>query len=130
MMEPSLALQGTILSALKGNTPAGQSVFDSIRPNVFPRIQIGGAQVISDDPLCVEGVEVYFQVDVYSRAEGFPEVKEIAWKARDLLHKRPLETPDWLLIDIRLNDAVYTREGEKNDISRARMTLKGYMERP
>lgn len=129
MSEPSLILQGAIFAAIKGNTAAGANVFDVIRPDVFPRIQIGSGQTVTDEPDCVEGVEVFFQVDVYSKSEGYLEVKSIAWQVRELVHKKALPVADWTLIDIRLNDAVYSRE-EANGVSRARMTLNAYMEMP
>lgn len=127
MIEPSLALQGAIFAATKGNTAAGDNVFDKVRPEVYPRVQIGAAQTISDEPDCVEGVEVFFQVDVYSKTEGFLECKSITWQLRSLLHKKALPVSEWTLIDLRLDDAVYTRD-DATGVARGRMNLRAYME--
>lgn len=127
MIEPSLSLQGAIFAAIKGNTAAGDNVFDKIRPDVYPRIQLGSAQTVSDEPDCVEGVEVFFQVDVYSKAEGFLETKSIAWQLRNLIHKKALPVAEWTLIDLRLDDADYTRD-DATGVSRGRMNLRAYME--
>ncbi|WP_413709383.1 DUF3168 domain-containing protein [Rhizobium sp. Rhizsp82] len=130
MIEPSLALQGAILTAVKGQTDAGDNVFDRIEPLVFPRVQIGGGQTILNEPDCIEaGAEIYFQIDVFSKAAGYPEVKTIAWQIRYQVHKKALPLDGWSLIDLQLNDAVYSREAD-GEISRARMTLRGYVEAP
>lgn len=127
MIEPTLALQGGIFAAIKNNTAAGGNVFDKVRPDVFPRIQIGSGQVVTDEPDCVEGAEVFFQVDVYSKGEGFLECKSITWEVKSLLHKQPLTVAEWTLIEVRLSDADYSRD-DVTGISRGRMTLRAYME--
>lgn len=85
MSEPSLALQRGIYATLTGAAAVtalvGTRVFDRVTPNApFPYIRIASAdQVIAEDQDCIdECVEVYAQVDVFSRAQGKVEAKNIA----------------------------------------------------
>ena len=84
MSEPSAALQRGIYAALT-NTPTitglvGTRVYDRVSPTAtFPYVRIGSDQTVSDDIDCVEeSVEVFSQVDVFSRAQGKVEAKNIA----------------------------------------------------
>lgn len=85
MSEPSLALQRGIYATLTAATEVtalvGSRVFDQVAPNpTFPYIRIGNDQVLaSDTPDCLpDCVEVYAQVDVYSRQQGKTEAKAVA----------------------------------------------------
>lgn len=127
MSEPTLALQGAVFAALKGNTAASANVFDKVTPNLFPRIQIGSGLAIPDDADCVDGFEVTFQIDVYSKGEGYPEVKAIAGEIHGLLHKKPLAVVGYELVDMWLSGASFSREQDET-ISRARIGLEARME--
>jgi len=127
MAEPTLALQGAIFTALHGHTDAGNNVFDRVRPNIFPRIQIGGGQSVTDDAQCIDGWEVYFQIDVYSNAEGYPEVKTIAGQIHSLLHNQELAVDDFALVSMSVTGIVYSREQDET-ISRARISVEALME--
>lgn len=88
--DPSLALQAMLVSVLRGNTNAGQAVYDrvpSANANTYPRITIGPAQALPDNADCIEGTESFLQVDIWSRAVGFPEIKTIAGQVRSLLNR-------------------------------------------
>jgi hypothetical protein len=83
--EPSLALQRGIYATLTSDAAVtaliGQRVFDRITPGAsFPYIRLAAAdQVIAEEQDCIdECVEVYAQVDVFSRAQGKVEAKNIA----------------------------------------------------
>lgn len=126
MASPSLALQVAIVAALKNNTGAGASVFDKVTPGIFPRIAIGSGQEIGEDLGCLTHYDVYFQVDVYSKADGWRECKTIASEVRTLLNHAALSVTDFQLTNLTVQDAVYSRENEEK-ISRARMTLYASM---
>jgi hypothetical protein len=86
MSDPSLELQAALISALKNNIGAavGARVYDQVPGPVapattaqFPYVTLGDCQVLPDKADCIDGVEVYPQIDVWSRAVGYPETKTI-----------------------------------------------------
>ncbi|MDH4993304.1 DUF3168 domain-containing protein [Aquamicrobium lusatiense] len=127
MSEPTLALQGAVYTALHGNTTAGANVFDRLTPNVFPRIQIGQGMKVRDDSSCVDGWHVYFQIDVYSNADGYREAKLIAGDIERLLHKQDFAVPNYNVVDVWTEGAVFSREAD-GVISRARIDVEATME--
>jgi hypothetical protein len=89
--EPSLALQGAIVTALTADTAlstliAGR-VFDRVAPNAArPYVRYGGDQVVPDKAECLErSVEIYVTLDVFSDAVGKPEAKRIVGATVDAL---------------------------------------------
>lgn len=128
MSEPTLALQGAIYTALHGNTTAGANVFDRLTPNVFPRIQIGGGDAVPDDADCLAGWNVAMQIDVFSKGDGYREVKQIAGQIYGLVHKQNITTAGGFeIVDLWMDGAVFSRESD-GVISRARIMLEATME--
>ena len=104
MTEPSLALQGAIVAALKASAALGaligDRVFDRVPAGaVKPYIRIGDDQVIPDPAECFErSAEVFATLDVFSSAVGKPEAKRIAGAIVDALDHAHLDLgPDWTL---------------------------------
>lgn len=95
MSDPSLELQAAIVAALK-NSPAvtalvGNRIYDAVPSNAtFAYISLGDCQVLPDKADCLDGAEVFLQVDVWSRAVGYPESKTIAKAVVDKLDDQPL----------------------------------------
>lgn len=97
MSDPSLALQGAIVAALQGavavTSLVGDRIYDQVpRPvppatgPTFPYITVGDGQVLGDDTEdCGDGSEVVLQIDAWSRAIGYPQVKQIAAAIRSAL---------------------------------------------
>lgn len=125
MSDPAFALQDAIYDALKGNTDAGNNVFDAVpASNPFPRITIGPGQTIGDFADCYDGSESFFQIDVWSsKTASMPEVKTIASQVRELLHDADLTLNGHVLILIEFQDTAYSREPD-GKTGRARMTLR------
>lgn len=125
MSDPAYALQAAIVAALKGNTDAGNSVFDSVpSSDPFPRIVIGTTQTIADDADCYDGSECFTQIDVYSdKTASMPEVKAIASQIQDLLNDADLDLEGHILSEIRVRDVVYSREPDGKR-GRARLNLR------
>lgn len=115
------------MAALKGNTGAGNAVFDKVTPGVFPRISLTSWQAITDDPDCVMGYSVYAQIDAYSDKDQMTIVEDIADEIHQTVHEASLTVPGFNLVRIRVDDANFTRETD-NTICRARMTLRAYLE--
>lgn len=97
MSDPSLDLQGAIVTALKadGDVAAlvGARIYDRIPPAPdFPYVSYGSDQVLQDDPGdCGAGYEVFVTLDVWSRAVGQPQMKRIGGAIRSRLHDAELD---------------------------------------
>ena len=85
MSDPSLELQAAIIGVLK-NDPGvqavvGQRIYDEVPPNpTFPYVSLGDNQVIPDSPPpeCIDGCEVFWQIDGWARDPTFPMTKQIS----------------------------------------------------
>lgn len=81
MTEPTLALQGAIVAALKGAAPVAAVLGDRIYDRVptaatKPYVRVGEDQVVPDRAECFErSVEIYATLHVWSGAVGRPEAK-------------------------------------------------------
>lgn len=127
MSEPSYALQVAIVRELDNKTVAGPAVFDKVTPGIFPRISIGSGQVLADDADCVDGFDVYFQIDCWSDEENYKQVKLIAGEVWKLLHKKDVPISGFNLIDLRIESTDFSRD-DVQGVNRARMAVKAYME--
>lgn len=85
MADPSLALQGAIVAALKqAPAVAGGRVYDDVPPNPsFPYVSIGRWQSVGDDNSCHDATELFASVDVWSKAVGRPEARTLAALVKD-----------------------------------------------
>lgn len=94
-MDADLELQGAIIQRLKADpgvtTLIAGRVYDSV-PNAapFPYVSYGPVDSNDDDAECITGFAIFIQLDAWSRAVGFPEVKKIADAVRAALHDAPL----------------------------------------
>ena len=103
MTSPSLELQGKIVERLKASAAVtalvGNRVYDQIpATKTFPYISIGPDQSIFDDLDCEKGFEIFIQIDAWSRAVGYPEVKRIADAVFNSLHRYDLPLVDNALV--------------------------------
>lgn len=103
MTSPVLELQGAIVARLKANATvtaliAGR-VYDAVPPTpMFPYVSFGPADELSDDVDCVTGFEISMQIDCWSRAVGFPEVRRISDVVRAALVDTDLPIADNALV--------------------------------
>jgi hypothetical protein len=125
MSDPSLALQGAIVAALKAiGSPAGANVFDRVPDsNPFPRITVGGGQSVPVDEDCYEGTESTIQIDAWSREVGYPQVKQIASAVRGRLHNGDLTLTGHTLELMKIESITYERDSD-GLTSRARIQLR------
>lgn len=119
MADPSLALQGAINTRLRSQVLAVSSrVFDHVKSDVvFPYIEIGEFQTVDDGAQCIDAVEVYVTVHVWSRPEegvtapGQVEVKSIAGAVRGALHEADLNLGSaWQFLEIAHQDTRYLKD--------------------
>ncbi|WP_336801476.1 DUF3168 domain-containing protein [Kaistia sp. MMO-174] len=105
MSDASLELQAAVVAALKSSPDVAaivsSRIFDQVPSNAtFPYISLGPDQVLSDGAECVDGLEISLQIDVWSRAVGFPETKRIAGAVRAALHLVDLDLPTAALLSL------------------------------
>lgn len=92
--DPSLALQGAMVTALKANADLdalglGDRVFDRVEPGaVFPYIKVGEDVVAPLDRDCGSDTELFSTVRVFSRKPGRVECKRFAEVLRFALTKQ------------------------------------------
>lgn len=113
MSDPSLELQEAIVGALKAYSPAivEGRIYDDVRPDaVFPYISLGECQVLPDKAGCIDGAEVYPQIDVWSQAVGFPETKGITKLVLAALDDQALTVEDFNLVLLEMQSVNYLRD--------------------
>ena len=132
MASPSFELQVAIVARLKTTAAVtafvGNRVYDDVPTKpVFPYITVGEGDETSDDADCIDGLEISLDIDVWSRAVGFPEAKRISDEVR-----KALKTPD---LTIPTNAMVYFRHRQTRFLrdpdgltSHAVMTFEGFAE--
>lgn len=94
-MDVDLELQGMIITTLKASPDVvalvGDRIFDTVPLKApFPYISYGPSDSIENDADCISGADVVIQLDAWSRAVGYPEVKQIQGAVREALHDKPL----------------------------------------
>ncbi len=105
-MSPSLELQGAVVAALKGNATLaaliGDRVFDNVPTDApYPYVSLGASWETPDDAECIDGMDVGFRIDVWSRAIGFAEARRIGDVVRRALHNADLSLSENALVMIQ-----------------------------
>lgn len=127
MSDPSVELQAALVAALKadGALPAGTGVFDSAPADApFPYVTLGLCQVLPMKAGCIDGAEVYPQIDVWSRAVGFPEAKRIAKAVVAVLDDQELAIDGHRMILFEHQSTTFLREAD-GKTSHAAITFHG-----
>lgn len=134
MTSPTLELQGAVAARLKAQSAmaalVSQRVYDVVPADpVFPYISFGPSDEVTVDAECIEGIEVSLQIDAWSRAPGFPEVRKIADAVRRTIHRHEFNLPDNALV---LFEHRVTRMFRDPDglTSHAAMTFTAFVEQP
>jgi hypothetical protein len=114
MGEPSLALQGAVVSILRTDPDligliAGR-IYDRVPTGAsFPYVTVGDDQTLPDHADCLLGsTEVFATLHVWSRAIGHPEAKTIAGAiVRALNGAEPSLAPDYALNQLEHDSTRY-----------------------
>lgn len=132
MSDPSFALQVAIVTTLKAiSTSAGTRVYDEVPRNAasgevtatFPYVSIGTGDAAPVDEECWDRTTTILPVDVWSRAVGFPEAKQIAGAIRDRLHEGEMTIDGHMLDRMRVDRIDYIRDPD-GKTRRVRLTLE------
>ncbi|THV13731.1 DUF3168 domain-containing protein [Rhizobium rhizophilum] len=142
MASPSLELQGVIVARLKAwaglSASVNGRVYDSVPKEDlriaqtgagWPYISVGEGDETSDDADCIDGFEISLDIDVWSRAVGFPEAKRISDEIRKALKSPDLTLPTNALVDFRHRQTRFLRDPD-GLTSHAVMTFEGFAEQP
>lgn len=134
MTSPTYELQGQIVTLLKASPEltaliAGR-IYDRVPDGVqFPYVSFGPSDEISDDADCIDGFEVTMQLDVWSRAVGFPECRRIVDAVRKALSIEDIQLTDNALVTF---NHVTTRIFRDPDglTQHAAMQFEAFVEQP
>ncbi len=133
-MSAELALQGAIVAALKAVTelrtgPLQGRILDRVKlATPRPYLHLRSFQGVDDGSDCVDGLEIFAELDVWSENVGKPEASRIAGIVRDALHEQDLElAAPWSLVEIAHRDT--TIDDSEGLLVRARMTFRALVER-
>ncbi|NGO51612.1 DUF3168 domain-containing protein [Allomesorhizobium camelthorni] len=96
MTSPAKELQGAIVSRLKADATVAalveQRIYDHVPRSTtgdvsatFPFVGIANWQEISDDADCINGFQIFVDIDCWSRSVGFPQVHDLADAVRAAL---------------------------------------------
>lgn len=134
MASPSLELQGAIVARLKTSSDVtasiGGRVYDAVPTNaVFPYVTVGEGEETSEDVDCIDGFEISLDIDVWSRAVGFPEAKRIAQEIRASLKSSDLSLTENALVFFRHRQTRFMRDPD-GLTSHAVMTFEAFTEQP
>lgn len=88
MIDAQVPLQAAIVAAVKADAGLGALIADRIYDKVpantagqvsatFPYVSFGPMQSVPSDDECHDGVEVFVQIDAWSRKVGTVEVREV-----------------------------------------------------
>jgi hypothetical protein len=89
MSDPALAIQKTYVARLKAAVPAvaGRVHDEAPQTVAFPYLQVGDIQTLEDGADCLDAVECFVTLHVWSRAVGSVEARQIAGHVRAALHE-------------------------------------------
>jgi hypothetical protein len=132
-MSAELALQGAIVARLKADAGVSALIAGRVYDRVpatyaLPYVQIRTLQGIEDAAECIDGREVYIDLDAWSDKPGKVEASRVAEAVRKALNFAPLalEEPH-ALVEIAHRDTDITTESDALT-SRARMTFRALVE--
>ncbi len=110
-MSASAALQIAMIDALRADVAVagylGQRAYDnSPVAEVFPYLTLGPAQEVSDDVECIDGVECFQQIDIWTQEGGSQlSAKQICGAVKRALHGADLTLEEpYALVLIEVED--------------------------
>jgi len=134
MTSPTYELQGQIVTLLKASPELtaliGGRIYDRVPESpTFPYVSFGPSDEISDDADCIDGFEVTMQLDVWSRAVGFPECRRIVDAVRKALPEGGILLADNALVTFNHRISRVFRDPD-GLTSHGAMTFEAFVEQP
>jgi hypothetical protein len=113
MSDPSLELQAALVAAMKGHigSAVGSRIYDDVPEEPqYPYVSLGPCQVLPDKAGCIDGAEVFPQIDVWSHAVGFGEAKTIVKGILAVLDDAPLALNGFDTVIFQLQSINYLQD--------------------
>ena len=115
MSDPSLELQAAIVSKLKNDSGVqavvGQRIYDEVPSNpTFPYISIGDNQVLPDKSDCIDGTEIFWQLDGWARDPTYPRTKSISKAVVAALDDATITVSGYNVVVVELNTINYLHD--------------------
>jgi hypothetical protein len=111
MSDPSFEVQTAMVFVMKSASVAEGRIYDNVSPAaVFPYVTLGDCQVLPDKAECIDGVEIYPSVDVWSQAIGYAETKKITKKILAVLDDKEFSVEGFDLVLFELQSVNYMRD--------------------
>lgn len=134
MIDPLLELQGAIVARLEADPVVaalvGDRVFDRVPAGTsYPYVSMGPSDALSDDVDCINGFDITFQVDAWSDAVGFPEVRRVADAVRRALLATDLSLTENALVTFEHRQTRVMRDRD-GLTSHAAITFTAFAEQP
>ncbi len=142
MTSPSHELQVAIVARLETDTGVSALVAGRVYDDVpseadriddtgaaWPYVSMGPSDEVSDDADCIDGFEVSFQLDCWSRAVGFPEVRKIADAVRRALDDEELPLAENAMVIFSHRITRYMRDPD-GKTSHAAMSFTALIDQP
>jgi len=139
MTSPTYELQGRIAALLKADPTLSSLIEGRVYDNVpsaagqvtakFPYVSFGPSDELSDDADCIDGFEVTMQIDVWSRAVGFPECRRIVDAVRKALPEDGILLADNALVTFNHRISRIFRDPD-GKTSHGAMTFEAFVEQP
>src|SRR5262245_43545893 len=112
MSDPSLELQSAIITKLKADAGVqavvGQRVYFLVPPEpTMPYISLGTNQVLPDKADCIDGTEVYWQIDGWTQSQTAPVEKQISKAVVAALDDQPLTISNYAAIVVEIDRIDY-----------------------
>lgn len=142
MTSPSLELQGAIVARLRAAAAmaalVNARIYDAVPSEserisktgaAWPYVTVGSGDETSDDVDCIDGFEISLDIDVWSRATGYPEAKRIGDEIRKALKSPEMTLAENALVYFRHRQTRFLRDPD-GLTSHAVMTFEAFAEQP
>lgn len=128
-MSVEAALQKAVVAVLKAANVADDRVYDRVPIGaMLPYVHFRAVQSVDDGADCVDGNEVYLEIDVWSTAVGKVEASNIASQVRLALNQVDLVLDEpYAFLDIGHRDTQIDTDDQLH--TRARLTFVAHTER-
>jgi len=115
LSDPSLELQAALVGKLKADpgvqAVVGQRIYDEVPAHpTFPYISLGDNQVLPDDADCIDGTEIFWQLDGWARDPTFPMPKQISKAVVACLHNQELIVSNYAAVVVEISTLNYLHD--------------------
>lgn len=113
-MDPAVAFNQALVARLRASVPSvAGHVYDASPASVpFPHVEIAAIQVLDDGAACIDGFELFATINVWSRATGQRQAREICAAIRAAVHDHDLPVAGYALIELQHRRTLTRRDAD------------------